>query len=328
VSYGVIAGGYDNTAIGDGNFIGCSNTGYITGGNNVICGGTNHTITGICNFVGASQWTVLTANRSAIVCAYNSTITGDGYYNFLGGGYLNDMVGNFNVVTGGRGHTLSNGEYNFIGGGYNSTINASGTYNSIVGGYGNTISGTSTGSTIVGRTNQIYDGTYAFISGLSNKATSFSHVLGYEGWAYLYGSVVQASGFFSKDGDAQTQVLTARQTTTDATPSKLALNGVGAVIAMQDNSTWAFSALVVAKRQDGGGDESAGWTVTGLIKCATGNPSFVGTPTVTSLGADDGSWVLGVSVDNTNDSLQFDVTGASSKTIYWVGRIELAEVVI
>ena len=85
----------------------------------------------------------------------------------------------------------------------------------------------------------------------------------------------------------------------------------------------AFDILVVARSSTG---QSAGYHIQGLIENVGGTTSFIGTPSVTTLGEDVASWNAIAAFDDTNDALIIKVIGAGGGTIRWVATVRTAEV--
>jgi hypothetical protein len=149
----------------------------------------------------------------------------------------------------------------------------------------------------------------------------------------LNDALAQAAGKFSVVGDAQTTRFVQRRQTTDATVSGLSADGNAptavAAIVLPNSSAYTFVARVVARNNANG--DCATWEVKGACKrgAAAANMAIVGTPTVTSLGADSGAsaWVVAAVANTTLGSLEFDVTGVAATTIKWVANIVTTEVV-
>lgn len=117
-------------------------------------------------------------------------------------------------------------------------------------------------------------------------------------------------------------VLFAKNTTTDATPTQLFLNGVDAEIIVPENTTWVFQITVAARRLDEL-NESAGYHFLGVIDDNAGSVALVGTVAKTVVAEDVAGWDCSVTA---NDALVITVTGEANKTILWSARVELTEV--
>lgn len=246
-----------------------------------------------------------------------------GYQSTVGGGRYNSASGIQSTVGGGGQNTASGyqstvggGNYNSASGGYQSTVSggvgnsASGYYATIGGGKDNFASGS--GATVGGGKMNNASGINATISG------------GYNALADRYGQSAQAAGKFATRGDAQTSVLVARRSTTNATPAELFLDGSGARCTIKTNTTLAFDILVVA-RSSSALNESAAYHFRGCADNNGGVTALVGTVVKTIVAEDTAAWDCDVTADSTNDTLVITATGEAGKTIQWVARIELVE---
>jgi len=225
----------------------------------------------------------------------NAGTTWDRSFATVGGGYGNTASGNFATVGGGINNRATNPPF--------------GASPTVAGGGANTASGTA--STVGGGGLNTASGDYSTIPG------------GNSGKATLYGQMAYASGCFSSYGDAQTSTYVLRRTTSDANPTPLYLDGSSERLTVGNNRTMTFDILVVGRSLGG---DSAGYHVRGVIENSGGTTSFVGTPTVTTLGEDSASWNVAVEADDTNDALVIRVTGEAGKTIRWVATVRTVEV--
>lgn len=192
---------------------------------------------------------------------------------------------------------------------------ASGNYSFAVG-QNNTAAGVS--STAIGHTNNC------------NSAAVASIATGFQSASRRSGEQVHAAGAIVNAGDAQTSVLVLRGSTSDATLTELLkASTIGDQrITLQSDSTIAFQIVIAARRSDAD-DESAGFQVLGVIdrNATAASTALVGTVTKTVLARDNASWDVTVDADTTNGALRVRVQGETSKTVYWVARIQLTEVV-
>jgi hypothetical protein len=166
--------------------------------------------------------------------------------------------------------------------------------------------------------------------GSQSQATGVnSVVIGDYALADRTGMYAFASGPFATRGDCQQERYIQRRQTTDATQTELSTNGAAPAaatrIAIATDSTYAFSALITARRTDAD-NESAGYKIEGVIDNNAGTTAFVGTPTVTVLSEDTAAWDVVAEADNTNDALVFKVTGEAAKTIRWGASIMLMKI--
>jgi hypothetical protein len=187
--------------------------------------------------------------------------------------------------------------------------------NSAAIGYVCTASGT--GSVAIGSTNSA--------SGLYSLSTGVQSI------SAIYGKSARASGRFSANGDAQTGQFTLRRATTNDTATVLTADNAAASttnqVILPNDSTYAFTALVVARRTDAN-DESAGYEFKGVVDRNTtaATTALVGTVTKTVLAEDTTAWDCNVTADATNGGLAFTVTGEANKTIRWVATVWTTEV--
>lgn len=244
----------------------------------------------------------------------------------IGGGYLNKMnAAGLSVICGGSENIIneipagdgnSAGSYLAIGGGRSNKIARSSSgfplvtdcsYSVIAGGYGNLVNNYA-GTILGGQDNQV-QATYA---------TAF----GRDGRARIAGAFTQGGQKFSAVGDAQTSVLAIKCQTTNNTATTMTSMGSAPVI--PTDTTWTFRAIIAARNTNNSVQESAAYEVLGCIDNHGGTVGFVGTPSVTVVGEDVAGW--DVSVSTASAELRIQATGENSKTINWVGRLELAEV--
>jgi hypothetical protein len=209
----------------------------------------------------------------------------------------------------------------------------SGNYTALIAGQNNTASNTY-GGCFAGYSNTSSGQYAACLCGNNNTASGNSSVT-FGSYATARGipyAVAHGGGNFSVLGDAQVTRFVLHTQTTSATATALTTNAAAASavnsIVMPTTSTYAFSALIVARN---GTTDSASWRVEGVIQqgASAATTALVGTPTVTSLGATSGAsaWTVAAVANTTLGSLEFDVTGAASKVINWVARIETVEAI-
>lgn len=268
--------------------------------------------------------------------ATHATIVGGSYLEILDGDYNTISGGTLNTINtpGGSRCTIAGGSDNSIsgavsrvtigGGGGNS---ATGSQATVSGGYQNTASGQQ--SSVIGGTGNVASGIGASVLGGANSTASGSYSAAQGVWASAsnYGEYAQASGRFAAAGDAQTSVLTLRRTSINTVPVSLRPDGGTTFLVVPDNTTWAFSALVVARRTDAAG-ESAAYRVEGVVSrdAGAGTIAFIGTPTVTTIAEADAAWDVTVTVNTTQGALEINGVGAAAKNIRWVARMEVAQV--
>lgn len=211
----------------------------------------------------------------------------------------------------------------------------SGDYGSVGMGYDSDATGYA--SLAIGQTN-VASGNNAIALGYGCIASGQSDVtLGYSVVASGTWSVAMGRGSYttkpaqlafgydaSSYSNQQWSVIFLRGTTTDATPTVLATPGTATVPA---SVTWDFRVRLVARAAAGA--NHANFEINGLIaRDQSNNTALIGTPTVTPLFASAGAsaWAVAVSANNTNESLEITVTGASATSIIWIARVDLVEV--
>jgi hypothetical protein len=169
---------------------------------------------------------------------------------------------------------------------------------------------------------------YAIGANCTSNA-SFSFSLGYYAISAIIGKLTYANGLFASDGDAQTGTFIPRAATTNATATVLTTDQNAASsnnqVILPNNSAYAFTGTVVARRQAAGGTESAAWKVEGLIRreANAGTTTLVAS-TVTAI-SNVPAWTLALSADTTNGGLAVTATGAAATNIRWVATIQTSE---
>lgn len=284
-----------------------------SGSNSVIVGGDNNTASGQYSAILGGSGNICSATGSTIgagaantASGASSSITGgdsnvaSGLNSAVAGGSQNTASGADSAIAGGVQNTAS-GALSFVGAGQNNA--ASGINSVVLGGTDNTASGDNS-STIGGQ------------FALSDK----------------YGQVSRASGNFAAAGDAQASELIFRNSTTDATPTVLYLDGGSSPerASISTSSSWAFRGLVIGRRDNG---DSAGWEFTGVIHNNGGTTALTAAIVATLIAADAGcaaTWgvagSIAVTADNANDALQIEVTGTAGNNIRWVATVKSVEV--
>lgn len=172
------------------------------------------------------------------------------------------------------------------------------------------------------------NGQASFVAGENCTASvEASSSFGNQALSNKYSQQSHASGFFSTQGDAQYSRIIARNTTTNATQTNLFLDGSSARLTIPNNTTWVFNITISARRATAG-DQSAGYTLTGVIDKGTtaGSTALVGTVTKTVIAEDDAAWDVDATADATNGALNILVTGVAATNIRWVAVVDLTEV--
>ena len=244
--------------------------------------------------------------------------------------------------------------YAVIGGGRENTVSA--TYSSVTAGFGN--SATSGRACVSGGSGNIASNLASYVGGGDNGLSSGANATVGGGWtntasaqyavvpggaygkADLYGKLAHASGQFAASGDAQFGLHVCRATTT--TNATAVLTADGAAVSATNHTVIAGNRVVgfridlIANSASIGtsttdyGAYGAQWTITGLIRRATGvgSTTIIGTPYVTA-NADASLQAVTVAVTAetvTYGSLQVTVGGLAATNIHWVGQIQTTEV--
>lgn len=165
------------------------------------------------------------------------------------------------------------------------------------------------------------------IEGLSFKTYPTGTIIGSSGWIYQSGQVVRSEGAFSTVGDSQASQFILRGATTNNTLTTLTNNGNTAIL-LASNRTYSFNINVVGRCTNA--YQNAAYKLEGLLYNDDSGAGLVGTPIKTILGEDDVSWDATVAISGAgnggSDYLLTQVSGANSKNINWVAKVDLLEV--
>lgn len=326
----------------------------LASGSNSLCFGQG-VASGTGSLVVASTWNVVTASSSySTAIGLNSAgngsqaVTGAGAM-ALGGSYAS---GNNSFAAAVGNNTSSYGATAANAVAIGSLAKATGVHSVAIGGNGGTIA-SGAGAVALGGTNQLNNGV-ATASGIGSFACGDSTVasataaiaIGYGVEASGYGSVAigtdavatirgkfayAATGFSSfRTGQCQYGMVILARQTADATATVLTVNNTTATttnqVILPNNSAYAFTGTVVARRQAAGGTESAAWKIEGLIRReGTAASTTLVASTVTAISNAPG-WTLALSADTTNGGLAVTATGAASTNIRWVATVQTSEV--
>jgi hypothetical protein len=213
------------------------------------------------------------------------------------------LVGSQESKASARGSSVFGGATNY----------SQGTYSVIVGGKINTVNGNSAFAT--GQRNTV-NGAFAFGIGQRNLAPKQGQF------------AMGAANIASTAGAAQQSLYEMANVTTDATTTKLWLDGdVGTLpLTIATNQAFAFHILVVAATILAA--DSAMFLINGGIANNNGTVALVGVPTSALIGNTAGAalWTAVAAADNTAKALLINVTGAAATTIRWVAAVQCAEV--
>jgi hypothetical protein len=187
----------------------------------------------------------------------------------------------------------------------------------------------------------IASGTNSIALGEGSHTTSTasdSLAIGQYSVARIQGGVVQASGRFSTNGDAQAgRYLLRGMTITGPPPGpspvpvwvELFVDGTGGSVRLilLDNSAWTFKITVTAHRQDLDNGR-AGYTAAGVIYRTSGAASTAiqGSVNKVVLAESNPAWDINIDADVANGSLRVRVTGEAAKQIRWVALVETVEI--
>jgi hypothetical protein len=156
-----------------------------------------------------------------------------------------------------------------------------------------------------------------------------SLAIGLQSLARTQGGVVQASGRFASQGDAQSGRYLLRNNTINAAPAELFIDGTGGSVrlALPDDATWTFRITVTGHRTDLGNGH-AGYTAAGVIYRGSGSvtTSIQGSVNKVVLAESNPAWDINISADTVNGSLKILVTGETGKIIRWLALVETVEI--
>jgi hypothetical protein len=200
-------------------------------------------------------------------------------------------------------------------------------------GYINTASGTS--STAIGY-NSTASGGYSTAIGVShNIDKTYSIGVGTAARPAIEGSFTYAGGNFSATGDRQFETIILFATTTNNTPTNLAIQAIGGgQLTLPASRVWLADLYIVAAST--GGTDSAGFVRRCMIKrdnanntALVGSVQTIGTDIGSNAGAPPAGWAVAITANDASgfggESLQIQVTGATSTTIRWFCTAKLFE---
>lgn len=306
-NWNFLHGGYDTVVNGWACVVAGFHCKVEAGANHcVVGGGSRHVVLGTASYATIGGGTLNTVSASLATIAGGTQNQATGPKSFIGGGTANQATADSAIVVGGAGNIASNANAAIMGGNTNA---ASGNSSAIGGGLTNAAS--ATGATVPGGRDNTASGLYSLATGRGAKAI--------EAHQHAHGSTP-----FAVAGDAQINRWVLKKQTTDATAGNLEAD-TGAPPVIPENTTWAFNALITARRTDVDGDNAA-FEVKGCFKRDAGSTAaMVGTPTVTALGASAGAATWTVTTGSFSvGTLRLIVTGEAAKTIRWVCELRAA----
>jgi hypothetical protein len=204
----VISGGYANTVTARRSVVGGGAFNSVSGMNSTISGGSNNSISSPASTIAGGSGNQVHSQNSVIAGGDRNTVAGPmasgNSRNFIGGGALNYLLGEYQTIGGGYMNRIENGYQaaivggqenyintgsygGFIGAGYRDTVlslasgvmsgelnsvRASSSHSFIGGGYSNKINTNSSAATISGGMLNNLTGQYGFIGGGTNNSSS------------------------------------------------------------------------------------------------------------------------------------------------------------
>lgn len=146
----------------------------------------------------------------------------------------------------------------------------------------------------------------------------------------IKGKYAYSNGRFAANGDSQIGTYVLRRLTTNTTATVLTTDdsspGSDDQIVLPNNSAFAYTGLVVARKQASTGTDSAAWKIDGLIRREGSASTTVLVNNATTVIDNTPGWDLAVSADTSNGCLRLTVTGAASTNIRWIATIQTSEV--
>ncbi len=133
------------------------------------------------------------------------------------------------------------------------------------------------------------------------------------------------SGGFANTNDSISRTYILRGTTTGNTEAELYLDTANTRIPVRANTTIFYSADIVGRRTDVTG-ESAGYEIKGVVDNFAGTVSDVGSLYELVVAEDDANLSVDARADDTNNTINFYVTGSTGKTIRWTALVRTTEV--
>ena len=170
--------------------------------------------------------------------------------------------------------------------------------------------------------------------GYRSKATgSDATVFGIEGQSAIACKTAFGGRKFTSSGDCQGAKYILKAETTDATPKEMVSGFASSsvyenrVLALENNSAYAFHGTIVARQKASEGTASAAWKIEGLIRREGSEATTVLVNSSITALDNTPSWGLSLSANTATyaGNLAITVTGASSTNIRWVSNIDTSE---
>lgn len=194
----------------------------------------------------------------------------------------------------------------------------------------NTASGSN--STAIGGDTNTASGSFSVALGGSTNTASgeSSYAFGVRGQAVEVGKYAYGHTGSGTIGGNQGGMLILYAATTDATATVMRSNtnaaGTTNQLVLPNNTAFAFTGVVVARRDAASGTASAAWKIEGLIRReGTAASTTLVASTVTAI-SNVPAWTLALSADTTNGCLALTVTGAAATNVRWLANIQTAEI--
>lgn len=235
-----------------------------------------------------------------------------------------NLVSGVDAVVGGGQNNSATNSYTTVGGG--SQNSASSSYATVWGGYSNDASGGR--ATVGGGDNNDASGTKSTVGGGENNAASSDYATvggGLSGLADRYGMFAHASGRFSAQGDAQAVEFVMRNKTTNNTATQLFLDGSSSKLTIPSGKILACTINISGIRSTGA--TGAHYIRKVMIKNVDGTTSLVGAESTIGEDVEDvAGYDVSVTANDTDDSLDIAVTGATSEIIRWTAVVQGLEI--
>jgi hypothetical protein len=146
-----------------------------------------------------------------------------------------------------------------------------------------------------------------------------------------FGAAANFTGLRADLGHVQSGLIVLLCVTPNATPVVLTSDFLTASssnqVVLPNNSAFAFSGTIVARRQAAGGTQSAAWRVEGLIRREANAAATVLVSSSVNTISNVPGWAIAITADTTNGALAVTATGAAATNIRWVATINTSEVI-
>lgn len=173
-------------------------------------------------------------------------------------------------------------------------------------------------------------GSGVFTSGIisSNFISNQSGtIIGTNGAIGQSGQMVFSQGSFSGIGDAQNSQYLLRGITSNSSWTPLKNNNTDAIL-LKYSRTYSFTSNILARSSTT--SSNAAYKLEGLLYHDASGVAIVGTPIKTTIGENDSSWDVRVSISGAGTGgtnyLLTEVAGANAQTIYWLAKVDLLEI--